>query len=206
MKKQTAVYLRVSTLDQENGLMSQRRALKDYCTNHNMDNLKWYSDRLSGKDTNRPAFKELQKDIFAGKVDTVVCWKLDRLSRSLQDRVNILCNWLKKDIRIIAITQQLDFSGTIGKIIATVMYGLAEMSRENLRENTKRGLIAAKAKGSKLGKRPRIFAKDIVPLVKKGMTIQAIADKFKVTKPAIYNCLERENVDLAKLRRRMAVT
>jgi len=200
MTKQIAIYLRVSTCDQENGLKSQRRALKDYCTNNGFSNLKWYQDRLSGKDTDRPAFKKLQKDIFDGKVNTVVVWKLDRLSRSLKDGINILCDWLKKNIRVISVTQQLDFSGATGQLVASVLFAVAQMERENLRENTKRGLAAAKARGVKLGKRPKLFAKQIVPLLEKGMTIQAIADKLGKTKPAIYNCLKRESVDIEELR------
>lgn len=200
MTKQTAIYLRVSTLDQENGLKSQRRALKDYCSNHKMKPV-WYIDRLSGKDTNRPAFKKLQRDIFNGKVNTVVVWKLDRLSRSLKDGINILCDWLDKQVRIISITQQLDFSGATGQLIAGVLLAVAQMERENLRENTKRGLAAAKARGVKLGKRPVLFAKDIVPLIKKGMTVQAIADKLNKTKVAIYNCLRREGINLEGIRK-----
>jgi len=200
MAKQTAIYLRVSTYDQENGLKSQRRALKEYCTNNGFSNPKWYQDRLSGKDTNRPAFKKMQRDIFDGKVNTVVVWKLDRLSRSLKDGINILCDWLDKQVRIISITQQLDFSGATGQLVAGVLLAVAQMERENLRENTKRGLQAAKARGVKLGKQPVLFAKDIVPLIKEGMTIQAISLKLNKTKPAIYNCLKREGVNLEELR------
>ena len=206
MSKKTAIkkigmYLRVSTYDQENGLKSQRRALKDYCTNNGFSNPKWYEDRLSGKDTNRPAFKKLQKDIFDGKVKTVIVWKLDRLSRSLKDGINTLCHWLDKGIRVISVTQQLDFGGPVGKMIAGILFAVAEMERENLRENTKRGLAGAKARGVKLGKRPKLFAKDIVPLIKDGMTIKEIAEKFNKTKPAIYNCLKREGVNLEKERK-----
>jgi len=194
--KKVAIYLRVSTLDQTSGMESQHRALKNFCTNNGLVNRKWYRDKLSGKDTNRPAFKRLQKDVFDGKVNTVVCWKLDRLSRSLQDGVNILCNWIKRDIRIIAITQQLDFSGVMGKAMAGMLFAFAEMGRENLRENTKRGLAAAKAKGVKLGKRPLLFTKDIIPLLNKGMNVAKVAEKLDVTRQAIYKCFRREGIKI----------
>jgi len=200
MRKAVAVYLRVSTLDQSKGIQSQERALQEYCQNQGFAKIIWYRDKLSGKNTNRPAFKKLQQDIFSGKVSTVVCWKLDRLSRSLQDGINVLCNWLKKDVRIISVTQQLDFSGVTGQLIASVLFAVAAMERENLRENTKRGIQAAKAKGVKLGKRPKLFAKDIVPLIKQGMSIQQVSDKLGKTKAAIYNCLHREKIDLATIR------
>lgn len=194
--KPIALYVRVSTFDQEKGLMSQKKALADYAVNHGFDNIKWYQDRITGSQLNRPAFNRLQKDIFSGKVNTVVVWKLDRLSRSLKDGINVLTDWLEKDVRIIAVTQQLDFSGAMGQMIAGVLFALAQMERENLRENTKRGLNAAKARGVKLGKRPKLFAKDIVPLLQGGLKIAAVSKKLGKTRQAIYNCLKRENIDL----------
>jgi DNA invertase Pin-like site-specific DNA recombinase len=196
MKKQTALYIRVSTLDQTKGLKSQEKALRDYYNNQGFTNVVWYKDELTGSTINRPAFNKLQKDIFNGKIGTVICWKLDRLSRSLQDGINVLCEWLKKDIRIISVTQQLDFSGATGQLIASVLFAVAAMERETLRENTKRGMLAAKARGVKLGKRPKLFAKDIKPLLQKGMSIGEVADKLGKTRQAIYNALKREKYNL----------
>ncbi len=201
--KKIAVYLRVSTLDQEKGMLSQEKALKDYCTNHGFTKLIWYKDKMTGSTLKRPAFDKLQSDIFAGKIGTVIVWKLDRLSRSLKDGINVLTNWLEKEIRIISITQQLDFNGAVGQLIASVLFAVAAMERENLRENTKRGIAAAKARGIKLGKRPKLFAKDIVPLLQDGFSIAMVSKKLGKTRQAIYDALKRENVDLGKLREQM---
>ena len=187
--KSVAIYLRVSSYDQEDGIQSQRRALKDYCVNQGFKNIIWYKDKLSGKDTNRPSFKKLQKDIFNGKVNTVIVWKLDRLSRSLRDGINVLTDWLSKDIRIIAISQQIDFSGSVGKMIAGILFAVAEMERENIRENTKRGLAAARAKGIKLGPPRKLKLKEVVELSSKGLSVQEIADKMDVTRQTVYNYL-----------------
>ena len=198
--KKIAVYCRVSTYDQEKGIQSQKRALKEYCINHGLTNRVWYKDKVSGSKTNRPAFNRLQKDIFDGKVSTVVCWKLDRLSRSLKDGINILTDWLDKGIRVIATTQQLDFNGATGQMVAGILFAVAQMERENLRENTKRGIAAAKAKGVKLGKRPKLFTKDIIPLFEQGMTLADISRKLDKTRQAIYDCFRREGVDMALYR------
>jgi DNA invertase Pin-like site-specific DNA recombinase len=197
--KAVAVYCRVSTFDQEKGLKSQEKALKEYCNNHGLNNLIWYRDKITGSTMDRPAFNKLQRDIFDGKVDTVVCWKLDRLSRSLKDGINILTGWLEKNVRVIAIVQQLDFSGAVGQLIASVLFAVAAMERENLRENTKRGMAAAIAKGVKLGKRPKLFAKDIVPLLQNGLSIGEVADKLGKTRQAVYNALKREAIVLSPL-------
>lgn len=197
MKKKAAVYLRVSTFDkQTKGMDSQERALKEYCSNHRFTNLLWYKDRLSGATTKRPAFVQLQKDIFKGKVDTVIVWKLDRLSRSLQDGVNVLCGWLKKGIRVIAITQQLDFNGAVGQMIASLLFAVAAMERESLRENTKRGIAAARARGAKLGKRPGKWCEEVLPLIEGGMSVAAVAAKLDKSRQAVYNVLEREGIEI----------
>ncbi len=196
----TALYVRVSTFDQEKGLLSQKRALKDYCVNHGLTGRVWYTDIISGSKIDRPAFNKLQKDIFAGKVNTVCVWKLDRLSRNLKDGINTLCDWLQKGVRVISVTQQLDFAGVTGQLIASVLFAVAAMERENLRENTKRGIAAAKARGAKLGKRPKLFAKDITPLLQNGLSIVGVANRLSKSPQAIYNCLKRENVSLSKVR------
>jgi DNA invertase Pin-like site-specific DNA recombinase len=160
-------------------------------------------DKITGSTTNHPAFNKLQRDIFNGKIGTVVCWKLDRLSRSLKDGINILTDWLEEDVRVVATAQQLNFSGNVGQLIASVLFAIAAMERENLRENTKRGLAAAKARGVKLGKRPKIFAKDIVPLLKDRLRIAGISERLGKSRQAIYDALKRENVNLNQLRKQM---
>lgn len=206
MAKQAAVYVRVSTLDQEKGKDSQRRALKSYCKNHSIKDYEWYVDKLSGANTKRPAFMRMQKDIFNGKVDTIVVWSLDRITRrGVKEGLDILIGWLDKKIRVVSVNEQLDFSGAMGELLASVFFAIARMQREALRENTKRGLKAAVARGSILGKRPRIFAKDIVKMIEKGFLMEDISTKLRVTKPALYLCLERGGIDLKKLRRKLDV-
>lgn len=86
MKKAVALYVRVSTLDkQTKGIISQEDALKEYCRNHNLTNIRVYRDKMTGSKIDRPQLKKLQQDIFMGKISTVVCWKIDRLSRSLKE-------------------------------------------------------------------------------------------------------------------------
>jgi DNA invertase Pin-like site-specific DNA recombinase len=197
-ESKVGVYLRVSTLDQEKGIASQEHALQSYLDGHGITDALWYRDRISGAKDDRPGFNKLKEDIFNGQVKTVVCWKLDRLSRSMQDGVNILCDWLKQGIRVIAVSQQLDFSGTVGQMIAGVLFAVAQMERENLRENTKRGLLAAKARGVKLGKRPKVFKENIQPLLDRGFSVSDVARLTGKSRQAIYNTVKREGITLPK--------
>jgi len=126
----------------------------------------------------------------------VVCWKLDRLSRSLQDGINILCGWLKMDVRIVSVSEQLDFAGAQGQLFAAMLFALAAMQREGLRENTRRGMAAAKARGVKLGKRAKLHTADILPLLEHGLSLSEVAKRLGKTRQGIYAAFRREGVPL----------
>ena len=191
--KHTALYVRVSTANkQDKGLDSQEKALIEYCRNHSISNYKIYRDKLTGGNLDRPGLKSLEQDIFRGRVVTVVVWKLDRLSRSLKDGISLLVDWLDRGIRIIAISQQFDFSGAVGQLIASVLLGIAQMERENIRENIARGMQAAKQRGARIGGSiSKISANDILELKRKGMGVSAIAKELGCSRQTAYSAMKR---------------
>ncbi len=101
----------------------------------------------------RPEFDRLQKDIFAGQVNTVIVWKLDRLSRRLRDGVNVLADWCERGLKIIVLTQQIELNGAVGRMIAAVMLGLAEIELEYRQERQAAGIEVAKRKGVYMGRK-----------------------------------------------------
>src|SRR5690606_29923033 len=105
-----AAYVRVSSYRQKDD--SQRAEIQKWMDANGIDpeQVEWYADKESGRTTKRPAFDRLQGDIFSGKVKTVVLWKLDRLSRRLQDGVTILADWADRGLKIVVVTQQLEFN------------------------------------------------------------------------------------------------
>jgi DNA invertase Pin-like site-specific DNA recombinase len=109
----TAVYIRVSSPKGQK-TDSQRAELEAWLKRHKLKGVQWYEDRDSATNMQREAFQRLQADIFAGKVETVVVWKLDRLARNLKEGVNVLADWCKRGVRVVAITQQIDLNGTVG--------------------------------------------------------------------------------------------
>lgn len=149
-----AAYLRVSTKDQST--KSQRAEIEQWCCGQGIGeaSVTWYEDQETGTTFDRPAFDRLQKDIFKGKIKTVIVWKLDRLSRRLRDGVNLLADWTERNVRIVVITQQLDLSGPIGRMIAAVMLGLAEIELESLRARQKAGIAVARERGVYKGRKP----------------------------------------------------
>jgi Resolvase, N terminal domain len=92
---------------------SQRAELEAWLKRHRHKGVQWFEDRDSATNLQREAFTRLQAAIFADKVTTVVIWKLDRLARDLKEGVNVLADWCKRGVRVIAITQQIDLSGPV---------------------------------------------------------------------------------------------
>lgn len=148
----TAVYIRVSTYDQN--LDVQRGELSRWLERSGITDVVWFEDQESGKDLNRPDFQRLQRAVIRREVDTVVVWKLDRLSRSLKDGVNLISDWLERGVRIVSVTQAIDMAGAAGRMFAAILFAVAEMERELLRERQAAGIAAAKARGVYTG-RPR---------------------------------------------------
>jgi len=69
----------------------------------------------------------LQAAVFAWPRDTIIVWKLDRLARNLKHGVNVLAEWCKRAIRVIALdTQQIGLSGPVGHLIASLLFGIAD--------------------------------------------------------------------------------
>jgi len=163
-----AVYVRVSTVSQnEEG---QREEIQKWLDGHG-HTAQWFVDKASGTNLDRPQFEAMQKAIFNGEVKTVVVYKLDRLSRKLRDGINVMHDWLEQGIRIVSVTQQLDFSGATGKLVAAVLLAVAEMENELRAERQRAGIEAAKKRGVYKG-RKRGVVKKIDPV-----RVQALREK-----------------------------
>jgi DNA invertase Pin-like site-specific DNA recombinase len=182
----TAVYVRVSTVGQND--TGQRREIQRWLENNNINlaNVHWYVDKCSGKDLNRPEFKQMQKDILNGNVSTVVAWKLDRLSRDLKDGLSIVGGWCEMGVRLVVVSQQLDFSSTMGQMMAAILFAFAKIEREHIKERQAIGIAIAKEKGLYKG-RPKgatkagVDTKRAIELRERGFTQKEIARSLGVS-------------------------
>src|SRR2546423_2260261 len=119
---------------------------------HHYKSVQWFENHESATTLQRQAFQKLQAAIFAGKVDTVVVWKLDRLARSLKEGVNVLADWCQRGVRVIAVTQQIDLSGPVGHLIASLLFGIAEIELQHAKERQTAGIAVAKQRGVYTGR------------------------------------------------------
>jgi DNA invertase Pin-like site-specific DNA recombinase len=142
-----ACYCRVSTRRQKTD--SQKADIQRWLTGHAVSPavIQWFEDVESGTTLTRPAFDRMQQGIFMGTITTVVVWKLDRISRRQREGVNLLADWCERGVRVVVITQQLDLSGAVGRLVASVLFGLAEIEHEYRWERQAAGIAVAKRHG-----------------------------------------------------------
>jgi DNA invertase Pin-like site-specific DNA recombinase len=147
-----AVYIRVSSHSQN--LDSQRAEITQWLNQNDFDlaKVQWFEDTESGTTLDRPAFKKMQKAIFNGEVKTVIVWKLDRLARKIKEGINTIADWCDKEIRIISTTQQIDLKGPTGHLLASMLFGIAEIELQHSKERQQAGIAVAKTKGIYTGR------------------------------------------------------
>lgn len=187
------VYIRVSSVGQN--LEGQRQEIQRWLdgTGTNPESIRWFVDTASGDDLKRTVFEELQSAIFHGEIKTVVVWKLDRLSRSIRDGINVLTDWCDSGLRVVSVTQLIDFSGAMGTMLAAVLLGVAEMEQEIRRERQAAGIAAAKERGVYRGRKTGTTHADprrALELSKKGLSLSEIAAAMKVSERTVRRYME----------------
>ncbi|MBT3954829.1 MAG: recombinase family protein [Elusimicrobiaceae bacterium] len=164
-----AIYARKSSekgLEQKfNSLHNQEEACKAYITSqafNNWTHYKTYEDGgISGGTMKRSGLQQMLKDIKAHKINIVVVYKVDRLSRSILDFHNMMKEFSKYDVDFVSITQSFDTSNSMGKLTLNMLLSFAQFEREVGSERTRDKIRASKAKGLWTGGR-RILGYDVV--------------------------------------------
>lgn len=174
-----AVYMRVSTKAQE--LAGQRQVIQRWLEGHGVEDCQWCIDHgVSGATLDRPAMKDLQHRVFMGEVDTIIVYALDRLARNAVEGMVLIAEWLKRGIRLVVVTMDMDFSGDVGQMIASLLLHIAQMERNRMLDRQEAGLDV---------KRQQIA--EIVEMDAGGASIDEIAIKTKVRVKNVRTCLRR---------------
>jgi site-specific DNA recombinase len=162
-KKRCAMYCRVSTderLDQEyNSLEAQRDSGCAYVASQRhegwlmLDN-HYVDGGFSGGNLERPALKRLLADVDAGRVDVIVVYKLDRLTRSLADFAKIVDVLDQRGVTFVSVTQQFNTTTSMGRLTLNILLSFAQFEREVTSERIRDKIAASKAKGMWMGGSP----------------------------------------------------
>jgi len=158
-----AIYTRKSTeegLDQQfNSLDAQRESSEAFIRSQQHEGWRINAERYddggySGGNTERPAFKRLMEDIVAGKIDCVVVYKVDRLSRSLLDFSGVMGTFDKYGVSFVSVTQQFNTTHSMGRLTLNILLSFAQFEREIIGERIRDKIEANCKRGQWTGGYP----------------------------------------------------
>lgn len=143
MAGEKLAYIRVSTVDQN--LEQQKELLSKYGID------KWYEEKASAKDTNRPVLEDMLD--YARNGDTIYIRDFSRLARSTQDLLNITTTLKEKGVNLVSDKENIDSSTPHGELMLTMIAAINQFERANMLERQREGIAIAKEKGVYKGRK-----------------------------------------------------
>jgi DNA invertase Pin-like site-specific DNA recombinase len=184
----TAIYMRVSTETQD--LDAQEQAISVFLTQKGIkDEIRYADQAYSGSNMERPQFKQLLIDIKQGKVERLIVWKLDRLSRKLKELIKLLDDFKEYNVKVISVHENIDMTTPHGIAMVHMIGVFAQLERDMGIERTKAGIAASRAKGTKWGA-PIKIGNDIKEKIRNlrsiGMSYRLIGKKLGISSSTVF--------------------
>jgi DNA invertase Pin-like site-specific DNA recombinase len=146
--KHTAIYLRVSSRQQDHA--SQLPDLERWVTAHDGEAV-WFKDKFTGKSMDRPGMEKLMDDLRAGKVQRIVCWRLDRLGRTTRGLCQLFEELGERKVDLVSLKDGFSLASPAGRLQARILASVAEFETEIRAERVAAGQAVARRKGKKWG-------------------------------------------------------
>ena len=178
-----ALYARVSTNNHSQDVTMQTRELREYIERRGWTVSSEYVDSgVSGTKETRPELDRLMTDAHRRRFDAVAVWKFDRFARSVSHLLRALETFRALGIEFVSLSEQIDTSTPVGKMVFTILGSVAELERSMIVERVKAGLRNARAKGKRLG-RPRsiVDPRKVAHLRAQGVSWRKIARQMGVS-------------------------
>jgi len=187
--KNAVLYARVSTRNNGQNPETQLLPLQEYALNRGLTVIEEYIDHgVSGAKDRRPKLDALMAAARKGQFDTVVVWKFDRFARSVRHLVQALEEFQSLGIHFISLTEAIDTSTPMGRMVFTVLGAVAELERSLICERVTSGLVRARKQGKQLGRPKTIVDREQVrKLQKDGLSVRSIAAKLQVSKSTVHS-------------------
>ena len=180
-------YVRVSTVDQNEA--RQVEALKKYGVE------KWYTEKVSGKDLNRPKLQEMLDFVREG--DTIFIHDFSRISRSVKDLLSLIDLLEAKKVHLVSVKENLDTSTPAGRLMLTMIGAINEFERANLLERQAEGIAIAKAKGKYKGRKAieinEAFIEGYNKYLARKLSKSALAKELGVSRPTLDKLINEYN-------------
>ena len=150
-----------------------------------------FTDQLSGATgIKRPSLLRCLRKLQSG--DTLIVWKLDRLGRSVRDLITMLDDLKGRGVKFRSLTEAIDTETPTGRAMWQMIGVLAELERSLISERTRAGVKAARGRGVKFGRKPKLTAQQIAharKLIDGGERREDVAELFKVNRTTLYRAL-----------------
>lgn len=178
-------YVRVSAVDQNEA--RQIEAMENYKIE------KWFTEKISGKNTDRPKLQQMLD--FAREGDTIYVLDFSRLARSVKDLLSIVELCKNKDVRLVSLKENLDSSTPTGKLMLTMIGAINEFERENILERQREGIAIAKREGKYKGGQkkyidPDKFEYEYSRYMARIISKSKMAKLLHVSRPTLDKCIE----------------
>lgn len=172
-------YIRVSSVDQNEA--RQLEALKGYGIE------KYYIEKISGKDLNRPKLQEMLEYVREG--DTIYIMDFSRISRSVKDLLDLLDRLEAKGVRLVSIKEALDTKTPTGRLMLTMIGAINEFERANIRERQAEGIAIAKEEGKYKGRKKKeispAFIEGYNKYLTRSISKSGLAKELNVSRPTL---------------------
>jgi DNA invertase Pin-like site-specific DNA recombinase len=187
--KNAALYARVSTRNNGQNPETQLLPLREYAQNRSLAVVEEFVDHgVSGAKERRPRLDALMAAARKGQFDAVIVWKFDRFARSTRHLVQALEEFQGLGIHFISLTEAIDTSTPMGRMVFTVLGAVAELERSLICERVASGLARARKQGKQLG-RPKVIVdhEQVRKLQKGGLSVRAIAAQLQLSKSTVHS-------------------
>ncbi len=194
--KKAVIYARVSTQDQD--CQRQINDLLAFAGRSGYEVVEVVQEKASGAKNDRAERAKVLKLAQARKIDVVLVTELSRWGRSTSDLLSTMQDLQARGVSIVALSgMQMDLSTPSGKLMSTVLAGVAEFERELIQERVRSGIAAAKERGQKIGRQEGDNYKSgkhedkIAILMSEGKSCRAIAAETKLGKTTVAEVMKR---------------
>ena len=191
MKENIVIYARVST-DRQNR-DTQLVELREYCSRRGWTVSEEIVDTVSGTKSSRKGLDHLMALVRRGRIDVVICYKLDRLGRSLAHLAGLIGEFTAHNVALVVPGQGIDTSGanSAARLQLNILCAVAEFERELICERVNAGIAAAKSRGVKFGRPMTIDAHrdSVAALRASGYSGRAIAKELNIPSSNVFRLI-----------------
>ena len=183
--KRAALYLRVSTLDQNP--QTQVHDLRQMARQRGLEIVQEYTDHgISGTRTRRPALDQMMADARHGRFDVVLVWACDRLARSVRHFLESLDELNRLGVEFTSFRENIDTGGPLGCAVVVIISAIAELERSLIVERVRAGMRRARLEGRRIGRAPlQVDRAAVLAARAHGRSLTQIAKTFGIGRATV---------------------